>query len=139
MTPDSSWLQFSFCNIHVRFQAWSQIKVIGAYLEPVVRTLVDIETSSDLDCPAVTQPNFTIMKGIVFLDLKYDIKQFEAIGNNRKFAHGLVFFKWGIELGDESNSLGPPQADDGLTEPQEVVELVILANLGVLNDDLFGA
>ena len=55
-------------NIDIRLKAWTQVEIVGANLEPIVRALVDIKTLSDLDCPAVAEAGLPVVKIVVLLN-----------------------------------------------------------------------
>jgi transcriptional regulator with XRE-family HTH domain len=57
-------------NIHLCLQALAQAEITGADRKPAVGFLIEIQSSPDLDGPAVVDPNFAVMNLLVQLDVQ---------------------------------------------------------------------
>ena len=56
---------FALENINFGLQAFAKREVICSNSKPAFWFLIEIKTTSDLDCPSIIDPNFAIMKGFV--------------------------------------------------------------------------
>lgn len=68
-------------NIDVRFQAWPEGEIVSADAQPVVRPLVNVEASTNLNAPTITEQNLTIMQSAVFPDNQRGIGLLKAIAD----------------------------------------------------------
>ena len=93
-------------------------------MEPIVRALINVEPASDLDTPAVTQTDLTVMQTRIDADCELDIELFEAVGNRIEIGHCLVLLELVIEIRDYNDPLRFGETHCGFTEPQEVGDLV---------------
>jgi hypothetical protein len=69
-------------------------------VKPIVGALVNVEPASNLDTPAVTQIDLTVMQARIGADCELDIELFEAVGNRMEL--GLEKLKISILEGGGS-------------------------------------
>src|SRR5215471_5938645 len=49
-------------DIHLRLQAFAETQIIGANLEPTLRSLIKIQASPNFDDPAIIQPDLAVVE-----------------------------------------------------------------------------
>ena len=103
-------------------------------MEPIVRALINVEPASDLDTPAVTQTDLTVMQTRIDADCELDIEVFEAVSNRIEIGHCLVLLELVIEIRDYNDPLRFGETHRGFTEPQEVDDLVMRSDVRVLDN-----
>lgn len=62
-------------NVNLGFEAFPQAEIVGANFEPTPRFLIEIQTPSDFDDPAIIEADFPVVhirvKPYVQLDIKF--------------------------------------------------------------------
>ena len=84
------------------------------------------------------EPDYAVMQLGIGLHLQLNVVLLEALGDGDEFSHSFVFLQVVIEPGHQADVFRAMNADSRFAEPQEVQNLVVRPEVGVLDHDFIG-